>query len=65
MKILIEDVLKQKQKTRYWLFKQTGISYNAVCNLCDNKTNSITFEGLEKICNALECTPNDIFEIEK
>lgn len=65
MKINIDNVLKQQNKTRYWLAKQTNMTYQSVMKLCNNKTTSIQFDIIEKICIALNCTPNDIFIIEK
>jgi putative transcriptional regulator len=65
MKILIDELLIKKNKTRYWLSKKIGITYPNLCKLCNNKTTSIKFEFLEKLCDVLECTPNDIFELEE
>ena len=47
----------------YWLAKTTGISYPTIHNLVNNKTESIKFEVIEKICSALNCTPNDLLII--
>ena len=63
MRINIDAILEQQGKTKYWLAKETGISNNAICNLCNNKTTSISFEAIDLICKALSCTPNDIFII--
>ena len=60
MKVNIDGLLNQKGKTRYWLSKQIGVSYPTIKTLCDNRTESTKFETIEKICNVLECTPNDI-----
>ena len=65
MIIIVDDVLKQKNKTRYWLSQQIGITYPNMKRLCDNKTTSIRFSVIESICIALDCEPNDIFQIEK
>lgn len=65
MKIHIDKLLKEKGKTRYWLANETGIYYHNLVKLCDGKTSSIGFELMEKICIALECNLQDIFEIEK
>ncbi|MCH4200569.1 MAG: helix-turn-helix transcriptional regulator [Clostridium tyrobutyricum] len=65
MKINIDQLLKQKNKTRYWLSKEINITYQNLCNLAENKTSSIKFEILEDICLALNCTPNDILEVTK
>ena len=64
MKILINDVLSQQEKTIYWLAKNIGISYANTSNMCKGKTTSIRFDILEKVCIALNCTPNDILKLE-
>jgi len=58
----IDKILKKQNKTRYWLHKQTGIGYQHIMNLCQNTTKSIKYSTLEKICYALDCTPNDILK---
>lgn len=62
MFINIDNILKSKGKTRYWLSNQTGITYHAIKKLCDNDTNSIRFDMIEKLCEALECDPSDILK---
>lgn len=59
--IKIKDILQEKDKTQYWLAKQTGISPNNIGKICNGETTNIRLETIEKICKALECTPNDIF----
>lgn len=61
MKLRVKQILEEQGKTAYWLSKTTGISSNNILNIC-NGTSSIRLDTLEKICLALECTPNDIFE---
>lgn len=56
----IDNLLHIKGKSRYWLAKQCDMSQDNMKKICEGKTNSIQFEKLEKICHALECTPNDI-----
>lgn len=56
----INEILKDKGKTPYWLSKQTGISPNNMGKICNGETTNIRFDTMEKICKALECTPNDI-----
>lgn len=62
MKLRILEILKEKNKTKYWLYIQMGLSYQNFNNLVNNKTTSIKFSNLELLCNILECTPNDLFE---
>jgi len=65
VKINIDDILKKQDKTRYWLSKKINFTYPNLVRLCNNETESIRFDVLEKICKALNCTPNDILIIEK
>jgi len=60
MRIKIDQLLKEKQKTRYWLAKEIGVTYPNLCKLADGKTESIKFDILEKICDKLECSPNEL-----
>lgn len=62
MKLRILEILKEKQKTKYWLYIQMGLSYQNFNNLVTNKTKSIKFENLKTLCDILECTPNDLFD---
>ena len=39
----------------------TGLSNDTISNLYHDKNKGIEFETLDKLCWALECTPNDIF----
>ena len=58
-------LLKEKGRTKYWLWQQIGMSsYQNFNRMVENKTHSIQYEMLEKMCIALECTPNDLFKPE-
>ncbi|OUQ02808.1 Cro/Cl family transcriptional regulator [Thomasclavelia spiroformis] len=65
MRITLDEILAIKGKTKYWLAKETDINYQTLLLLQQNKTTSIRFETLEKICIALDCTPNDIIKIDR
>jgi len=58
----LSEILGRKRIKKSELSKLTGISYSSVKNIYSNKTKGIEFETLNKLCNFLECTPNDIFE---
>ena len=60
MKIILNDTLRSKSKSQYWLAKKTGISASTLNNLCNNKTSGIQFSVLDKICEALDCDVSDI-----
>ncbi len=57
------ELLESKGKTKYWLYKQLGMSYQNFSNMINNKTKSIRYENIETMCRLLDCTPNDLFEI--
>ena len=61
MHFRIDEILKEKGKTRYWLYVQLGLSYQNFKKLIENETSAIKFENLKAICDILECTPNDLF----
>ena len=61
MHFRIDDILKEKGKTRYWLYIQLGLSYQNFKKIVENETSAIKFENLKAICDILECTPNDLF----
>lgn len=63
--INVKELLKKKKRTKYWLIKEMGCSYQAISDVMNNNTKGMKFETLEKLCEVLECTPNDIFRIEK
>lgn len=63
MKFILKDYLQQQGKSVYWLREQTGITHKAIYDLVNNKTKGIRYDSLEKICKALNCTPNDLFEL--
>lgn len=63
MKLRILEILKEKGKTKYWLYNQLGLSYQNFNRIVNNETTSIKFENLKNICDILDCSPNDLFDI--
>lgn len=62
MIIKLREALDQRNKSIYWLNKQTGIASSTLSRICNNKTSSIEFSVLDKICDALDCEISDILE---
>ena len=50
--------MKKRGVTTYTLIYKLGFSAYTITNLRRNK--SITMNTLEKLCQALSCTPNDV-----
>lgn len=62
MRLRIKEILAEKQKTKYWLYIQLGLSYQNFNRLVNNETSGIKFENLKALCDILGCTPNDLFD---
>ena len=60
VKTRIEEVLAERGLSLYWLAKESGITYAALWNLKERRTDGITFTLLDAICKALDCQPGDI-----
>jgi putative transcriptional regulator len=56
----LDKLLAKKQRTFYWLAKETGVSHTTLWRLKKGKAVGINFETLEKICRALKCQPGDV-----
>jgi putative transcriptional regulator len=63
IEVKIDEVLEKRERSFYWLAKQTGISHTTLWRLKKGKAVGINFPTLEKICEALECQPGDILKI--
>ena len=63
IKLDVLNLLEKKGKTKYWLYKQLGMSYQNFNKMVNNETKSIRYENIETLCLLLECTPNDLFII--
>ncbi len=57
-------LLEKKGKSKYWLYRQLGMSYQNFSRMVNNETQSIRLERIETLCLLLECTPNDLFLID-
>jgi len=60
IKVQILKLLKERARSKYWLYTQLGMSPTNFKKLAENKTKKISFEMLESLCDILECTPGDI-----
>lgn len=63
IKLNVLELLNKKGKTKYWLYKQLGMSYQNFNKMVNNQTQSIRYENIETLCILLECTPNELFSI--
>ncbi len=54
--------LVKKDIKKFEVIKMAGLTTNVMANMGKNKP--ITMKNLEKICKALDCTPNDVFSFD-
>ncbi|MFR1499711.1 helix-turn-helix domain-containing protein [Monoglobus pectinilyticus] len=48
--------------TKYWLYKQLGMSYQNFSKMVNNETKSIKYSNIDAMCQILKCKPSDLFE---
>ena len=63
IKLDVLRILEEQGKTKYWLYKQLGMSYQNFNRMVNNQTKSIQYENIEAMCLLLGCTPNDLLLI--
>ena len=63
IKLRVLELLEKNGKTKYWLYKQLGMSYQNFNRMVNNQTKSIRYENIETLCLLLNCLPNELFEI--
>lgn len=55
--------LAKRDLTKTEFQRIAGITSNVLANMGNEK--AISFKNLERICRALDCTPNDVIEFNK
>lgn len=65
IRLRVLDILKEKGKTKYWLYNQMNLSYQNFNKMVNNETRGIKFENIELLCEILECSPSDLFEMKQ
>lgn len=64
IKFRIEEVLRERGQSLYWLSRNTGVSYTTLWRLTKDRALGMNFATLEKLCVALECPPGDLIELD-
>ena len=65
IKLDIQHLILTKYKSQAAFADATDLSLPTVSKICSGDMASIRFATLEKICEALECTPNDLLTSDK
>ncbi len=64
VRLQVISLLEAKGKSKYWLYKQLGMSYQNFSRMIQNETKSIKYDRIEALCQILECTPNELFQLD-
>lgn len=59
----LSAIMGAKRIKIYELEKISGISRSTITRLYYNQTNTVSFNTIENICKALNCTSGDLFEV--
>lgn len=59
----LSAIMGAKRIKIYELEQMSGISRSTITRLYYNQTNTVSFNTIENICKALDCTPGDLFEV--
>ena len=62
MRIIIFDILNDKNLSVYWLSKNTGISEQLLGKYKNNKIDNVTLKNAYKIAKALDIKIDDLIE---
>lgn len=63
IKLDVLNLLEKNGKTKYWLYKQLGMSYQNFSRMINNETKSIQYENINALCQIFNCTPNELFKM--
>ncbi len=63
IKLDVLSLLEKNGKTKYWLYKQLGMSYQNFSRMINNETKSIQYENIDALCQIFNCTPNELFKM--
>ena len=59
----IDELLEKNGKTKYWLCQNMNITSRNLNRIIRGETTLISFNYIEKFCELLNCTPNDLIKI--
>ncbi len=65
LKFNIEKLLKKNKKSKYWLCQKMNITNRNLNRIINGETTSISFKYIEELCEFLDCTIDELIDIEK
>ncbi len=64
IRIKVISILKNKNRSIYWLAQKIGMSWKDLSKIVNNKTKGSKFITLDKIARALDVSIDDLFDRE-
>ncbi len=64
MKLKIDELLEKKEQSRYWLYKELKLRSDSFLKLINNEPLAIKLTTLQRLCELLECSPNELIEFD-
>ncbi len=61
-KLRIEEILKEKSRSRYWLAKEMGMHYISLKKLIEGSTTSIRFDTLDSLSRILDVPVSKLWD---
>lgn len=62
MRLKVIELLKERNWSKYSLYKILGMSYKNYSRMINNQTASISYKNIETMCLFFNVTPNELFE---
>ena len=62
LRLRVKELLEEQGRSKYWLFKQMGMSYQSISRMLNNQTQSIRFECMDTHCQLFHCSLQELFE---
>ena len=62
IRLKVLEILEERGRTKYWLYKQMGMSYQNFNKMINNETKSIKYDNLDALCQILNCDPSDLLD---
>ena len=63
--IRVNEILKEKNKSKYWFIKNMEGGYQSLSRLINNNTTGIKFNTLEKMCDLFDCEIGELIVFKK
>lgn len=64
VKVNIEKLLKENNRSKYWLCNQMDITMHNLNKVILGETKSISFRYIQDFCKYLNCTPAELLSVE-